>query len=264
MLMRLIATAISIALLVAGCVGGAIRPESDALAGLANVYLVPMESPPLDIPQSYASASGGTGSLVYYLPRYTVGMARAAGMVSGIFVLIDMAAASHARVDYADTIEPSAVWTPSIVLANEARQLLDERDMKSAVSSKIQPIPGIQDRERTITMENWLAPIRAWYNNDSPPRRYAALSKTGSDAVIEIGISNYEIHANKLLLQVHMKLIATSTGQLLGRSRASSFTDLPPIEQLFSNDAKAFKDAIAVAGQPLVASCLKDLGFSSR
>ncbi len=52
-------------------------------------------------------------------------------------------------------------------------------------------------------MENWLAPIRAWYNGDISPFDYREFAEQGIDAVLEIGVLNYElVGGDHLLVQV--------------------------------------------------------------
>ena len=245
-----------------GCVGPQVEPDSETVSNANNIYLVPMEPPPLQIDASYAAT--GPASIVHFLPRYTVGMARTVGVLSGVVVLLELSAASHRQLEYPTLAQPAETWLPSVEFTHEAARLLTATGKTPSISSEIQPIPGVKERGRTVLMENWMAPIRSWYNDESPSKRYAALAVKNVDAVAEVGISNYEIHAGRLLLQVHVKLIDPESGKLLGRARASSFTELPPMDELFAADAKQFKESVSRAGNKLLMTCLQEIGMVSK
>lgn len=249
-------------IMMAGCVSPQLKPDAGAVSRVKSVYLIPMESPPLQIDAVYTAS--GSASLVHFLPRYTIGMARAVGVLSGIAVLLDLSAASYPLSEYPPLVQPAAAWLPTTELARETAQRLAASGRTVAVSAEIQPIPGVLDRGRTVLMENWMAPIRAWYNDELPSRRYTELAAKGIETVAEVGISNYEIFSKKLLLQVHIKLIDTSSGALIGRARASSFTELPSMDELFRNDAKIFREAVLQAGDRLIGTTLDELGLTLK
>jgi hypothetical protein len=244
--------------LAGGCVGPSIQPRQEALKGMTEIVIVPMEAPPLYIGPGYATS--GSASIVHFLPRYTIGMARAVGVLSGIAVLLDLSALSHRQMDYPPLAQPAGDWIPSVELAAEAARLLSATGKVARISPEIQSIPGVGERGMTFSMENWMAPIRSWYNDERPSMRYAPLSAGQVSTVVELGVSNYEIHAGRLLLQVHVKLFDPASGKVIGRARASSFTELPSMDEVFAADAKRLKQSIARAGNELVLSCLQELG----
>jgi hypothetical protein len=252
------------AALLAGCVSGAVRPDAGAVAAVTQPYIVPMETPPLVIDSVYTSS--GSASIVHFLPRYSIGMARTVGVLSGIAVLLELPGMLEEReVTYAEAvksrIEPAETWLPTLVFAHEAAKLLNAPARSPAIVTDLQPIPGIRTRGRTVLMENWLAPVRAWYNDDATAPRYAVEAAQGASSVLEIGISNYSIFSGKLVLQVHVKLIEAGSGRFLGRARSSSFTELEPMDALFAGNAEAFKSRVTRAGGALVADCLRELGL---
>jgi hypothetical protein len=191
-------------------------------------------------------------------------MARTVGVLSGVVVMLELSAASHRELEYPAQVRPTETWIPTVELAHEAARLLTAAGKTASISPEIQPIPGVEARGRTVLMENWMAPIRSWYNDASPSKRYAALAARNIGAVAEVGVSNYEIHAGKLLLQVHLKLIDPGSGKLLGRARASSFTELPQMDELFAADARQFKESVSRAGNRLVMACLQEIGMVSK
>lgn len=249
--------------LLTGCVSPQVRPDATVLASRQDIQLVPMEMPPLMVDASYATS--GSASIVHYLPRYTIGMARTVGVLSGIALLIEWPEMSRRRIEVAPDVQArlqtADQWLLTVELAAQAGRWLAASGRTTRQAADIRAIPGIEVRERTVFMENWMAPIRAWYNNDAPTPGYAALITPGNGLVVEIGISNYEVHAGKLLLQVHVRLIDPATGRLLGRARDSSFTELPPMDAMFADAAKGFKAASLTAGNRLLETCLQELGL---
>lgn len=245
--------------ILAGCVSAPLKPEAGTVSKVNSIYIVPMEPLPLTIGASYAAT--GPTSLVHFLPRYTIGMARAVGVLSGVAVLLELASGSYQQPVYPPVVEPVETWLPTVELAQYAAQRLSASGRRAMVSSAIQPVPGVEYRGRTFLMENWMAPIRAWYNDETPSSRYAAFAVKGVDMIAEVGISNYEIYTGKLLLQVHIKLIDPASGRLLGRARASSFNALPSMDALFADEAKIFRASVSAQGTPLVATSLEELGL---
>lgn len=241
------------------CVGGPLRPDAETVSRARGIHLVPMEAPPLQVDAAYAAS--GPASLVHYLPRYTLGMARSVGILQGVAVLIELSSASHVQAPHPPQVQPLEAWLPAVELTREAARQLAAAGKAATMAAGVQPLPGMQDRGRTSLMENWLAPVRSWYNDETPSTRYAELGARQVDAVVEVGISNYEVHAGGLLLQVHLKLIDPASGRLLARARASSFTPLPPMDEVFASDARELKAAVLRQGKPLITTCLQEIGM---
>lgn len=250
----------------AGCVGPQLVPDQATVSRLHKFHIVAMEAPPLVIPgdsiASRGSSPNSDGSSVAFLPRYTVDMARAVGVLASIAIFVELPALSNAKVDAPPVIKPIETWEPSVALAQVLAEQIRLRGQQADVSEKARVISAIQNRGRTVLMENWLAPVRSWYNDTAPTTRYESLAKLGTDAVVEVGISNYEIFSGNLMLQVHLKLIDPASGRLWGRARAHSLIPVSPIEQLFAANASAFKEAVLRSGKQLVVSGLKELGLS--
>ncbi len=245
----------------AGCVGPQLQPDPERLSRVRNIEFVPMETPPLIINQPYVAgqiarreedinAIKAVSSLLF---QSQLGLLLMLGQLPG-YLLRE----SEARqLGYPAPVE---MWIPTVEFAREAGRLVAAAGKAATVSTEVQPIPGIQDRQRSLLMENWLGPIRDWYNDESPSAKYAALAVKGVDLIAEVGIINYEVgsHGN-LYLQVVVKLIDPRSGQLVGRARAFSSTDFIAIDKAFDNDAKPLKDSVLKVGNPLVLTCLREL-----
>jgi len=243
-----------------------VRPEAKVLSAIKSVYVVPMETPPLTVDAAYVASAPAV--FAYSFPRYSPDMARAAGVLSGVAILFElprMQRPLHYPGALEKQLEPTKQWVVSIELAREAERVLVAAGRSASISPDVQPIPGIEDRSRTALMENWMAPIRDWYNDESPSKGYVGLKSQDIDSVLEIGISNYEIHSGVLALQAHLKLIDARSGKLLGRAREAHVTkELPPMDELFADDARPFKALVLREGNQLVAKCLQELGLVAK
>ena len=110
-------------------------------------------------------------------------------------------------------------------------------------------------------MENWLEPIRDWYNEETSKFDYKALKYEQFDAVLEIGVGNYEVGTGMIALSVMLKLIDPLTGQVLGRARAWEWPRTGT-DGIFENDGQRFKDMISALGSKLITKCLADVGLT--
>ncbi len=187
-------------------------------------------------------------------------------VLSGIFMLVDGAASDAESSDPAiplhDALNRSDAWLPTVELAREtAAQLRAGWGVNVEVVDGYLALPGIENRSRTFLMENWMAPIRAWYNEDESSFDYVQLSNKNTDAVVEVGIANYEMLRGEILIQVMSKLVDPTTNRVLGRSRNSVLEKTPPIKVLFDNEGQNYKEFFARVTRDLIAANLKELGL---
>ena len=205
-----------------------------------------MEPPPLAAPAHFGlSIAGWARSVPMFAP------ASGSQRDDGISSLIQA------------SIEKNDAWLPTRVLAGEIRSQLLARGLRTEVSPTLKRVTGLKDRRITLFMENWLAPLRDWYNRSDPEFDYQKRGLDPSSYVIEVGILNYELTGQHLLLQVMVKLIEPSSGKLIGRARAASRVPLPDYERLFANDGAEYKAIFATTGKELVRQCLFELGLVS-
>jgi len=244
-----------------GCVAPAVALPKERIANFRHAHVVPMEAHPLGVSPGFTSqipiqAAGGSISAV-----------RGIGVFNTIAIFLEMPEASQRSDDASRSLQAildtKTVWAPTVVLANQVSKQLGANGIAANVASEVKPIPGVEDRRATVTMENWMAPIRAHYNDPGPVDDYRVLASDQSLYVLEVSISNYELIDQTLLLQVHLKMINPSDGRVLGRSRAAKGGNLPPLKEAFANEAIRFKEVFAETGRELVSKCLTELGLIS-
>jgi hypothetical protein len=158
--------------------------------------------------------------------------------------------------------QPSEIWTPSVEFAKTAVVTLQH-----AGSREVRMIDGyvklpITDRAITWHMENWLGPIRRLYSSDMSTVDYAAMGSVHADAILEVGVLNYEYASGRLILQVFVRLIDTRTRRVLGRARNISFSKGGPLAPLLQKDADGMKRLILETGDRLLAKCLTEIGLT--
>ena len=245
-----------VGVLLAGCVGAGIAPPKEQVARIKRAQIVAMEAHPLGLPAEFSAGALAAAPVP------------GAGIVSIVGILVEMPAASKRGGEQSQSLqaalEAKKTWVPTVILANEVQAQLAAGGIIATLSPGVKPIPGVEDRSYTVFMENWMAPIRAWYNNTEPVSDYSALSSDQPTYVLEVGILNYEIVGGKLLLQVNIKLIDPSNGGVIGRARAADPPHMPtvdPLDQAFADDGKIFKEVFASEGRKLVKECLAELGL---
>lgn len=245
--------------LLAGCTISRTTPPQEEVRKITAVHIVAMEAPPLGVPLEFRNI----------LPREVMYLASPFLIYNTIAVLIEMPAAQRRGREVSRSIqialETEGAWVPTLALADEVRAQLGARGIVATVAPQIKPIPGIQDRGYTLSMENWLAPIRAWYNDIKPVASYTGFPSGQPLYILELGVANYEIVENNLLVSVMIKMIDPADGRLVGRAYAhvdlARMPRVGPLDHAFGADAKPFKEIVNAEGRILVKECLTQLGF---
>jgi hypothetical protein len=237
-----------------GCVSQQIIPLTSTVPALKKVQIVALEPPPLEIPQQIVLQS----ALIANLPKPTIGAARFVGVVSSILVIVEAtssvnAPASAETVDKSNKIESlirgNEIWIPTRVLADEATNQIAATGRSVVCVPGVQLIPGVTIRDYTLFNENWLRPIRDWYNSDTSSFNYASLGADKSDAVLEVALVNYSVALeNRLLVQVMVKLVDPLTGKTIGRERDWDNPKIGNLDEALSDNGKRFKQVFAQTG----------------
>jgi hypothetical protein len=242
-----------------GCVSPGLAPPPQETRGLERVVVIAMEAPPLKVPLEFrATVSGSVAGLASPLLVYNT-----------IAVLIEAPAASRRAAEASASLQAALdagrAWVPTFVAAGQASAQLAARGLEVTVDPGVRPVPGVARRGGTLSMENWLAPIRAWYNDTRPVPRPEAATPGRRTLVLEVGILNYEIMGDDLLLQVMVKLIDPASGAVIGRARAAvapkAMPHVGPLDAAFAGSADVFKRIVVTQSRMLVHACLVQLGL---
>ena len=255
----------------------AMVPAADAAGGLAEqaresgIVIVPLESPPLtfgpgiDAEQALAANTGA--GLSWAASESVAEAGRALFAISGIVILASLpertrqadkrAASAEAVLNAAD------VWVPTVALAEEAQALLQQAGVSSVRrSDQVRPVPGIEKRERTITMHNWYQPIATWYGMSKTPFSYVAPEVGPGERVLEVALSNFELGPGRVLyVLVSTKLVDPASGKVISKARKMVYPETADAKTLFAGDASAFKRTFAAAGRDALRSNLRSMGL---
>jgi hypothetical protein len=126
--------------------------------------------------------------------------------------------------------------------------------LRLPIADQSQSLDDAQFEERTR--------IIRWYNEDATRVDYSGLGLEGLDAILEVGIVDYQDFGSDVLLQVMVRLVDPVTKQVLGKARnwvGPSLVPLPLFLRSAPPEPREQRDK--VTGQTLVTQCLKDLGL---
>jgi hypothetical protein len=152
---------------------------------------------------------------------------------------------------------------PTVNLAIRAAQQISESGhRKTFVLEGYAKLPDI-DRTRDVPLEDWLAVVRRWFNSDGAMLDGAAITPT-SDAILQVGVLNYEYLDERLLLQVMVKVIDKKSGRVIGRAREHSDVRGGTVAVMMRDQGSPMRDLVDASGSSLLSRCLQDLGLVSR
>jgi len=252
-----------------GCVSSQIKPPVPTSDKSRKIVVVPMEYPPLEVlnPSFKNNTPWNVSATMTWVPNQAIHTAGRVGvMFCGIFMLIDMSEAARRSAKIGGSIDDilysKEAWVPTIIISQEAAEQITKEGKDTVIlDRKIREIPGITKRERTLLGENWMAPIRSWYNQEISPFDYKVYKEGGVDAILEVGMSNYSLLTNQLLMQVMEKIVDPAGGRVLGRTRNYDLTTIADMDKLFDNDGKNFKELFAATANKLMIEDLRYLGL---
>jgi hypothetical protein len=263
---------------ITACVSSAIAPSAEQVATTRRIHVVPIEPPPLILPAQYQTKVDAVGltQVPLALAGGDLSLVRGFGVLNTLLVVVELSRISSRPIGpappvpewhpNASTTEQVKVWVPTVALAREVERQLGDRGVEVSVDRGVRPLPGVAQRGVTALMENWMAPIRSYYNDTKLDSTYASLGSGPTVAVLEVGVMNYEVGpGSHLLVQVFMRLVDPATGRLIGRARAADPVhpvSVDPLEETLANDAAKFKVIFDAATRGLVADALRQLGLA--
>jgi hypothetical protein len=237
--------------------------------GTGAIVIVPLESPPLtfgpgiDAEQALAANTGAT--LSWSASEAVAGAGRTLFAISGIVILANLPERTRQADKRAESAEgvlnAAGAWVPTVVLAEQAQALLLQAGVASVrLSDQVRPVPGIEKRERTITMHNWYQPIASWYGMTRTPFSYTAPEVSPGERVLEVALSNFELGPGRVLyVLVSSKLVDPGSGRVISKARKMVYPETADARTLFSGDASAFKRTFAAAGRDALRSNLRSM-----
>lgn len=260
-------------LVFSGCVASNQRASDRVVRNLQTIAVVAVEAPPIFVHPADETDRQALDAAGMKAPpsaadpwALRLNLPYTPGFIVGAAIDISSYARSSApRAGETLTMtndEPSR-WMPTVYLAIRATQQLRESDHRRAfVVEGYAELPAI-DRTREVPLEDWLAVVRRWYNSDQAMLDPSALTKL-PDAILQVGVLNYEYFDERLMLQVMVKLIDTESGRVLARAREHSTSKGNSVVMMMRDEGSPLRDLVDSSGSSLLARCLQDLGLASR
>lgn len=250
-----------------GCLASEKMGRSDVFSSIRQILIVPVEPPPLTMTPAIFDAWPASSADVSIGNLYPPDAAGALFIISGIAALARLPKYENIRSKALTTLDEwyasDESWVPTRILCQESVPLISSsRSYEIIVRQALYTPPSLKSREVTLTMENWLAPLREWYNQEKPALGPEEYNRKDIDAVLEVGIINYEIiTGNKLSIQVFTKLIDVTSCIVEARDRCYAQIDVGDPYELFKNGGHRFKKIFKEAGGRLLACCFRKIGL---
>jgi|GEM_PF-1900876 len=262
---KLLCCLLTLAILPA-CMATQRRLAPEILFAIRKMVVVPVQPPPLILGPAILEALGNVPIMSAYPPEG----AAALTIISGIAVLTQLSKYEEKRANALKVLEEwytsDKAWIPTRVLAHEAASQISKiLSVEVIVSKELHTLSAGHRKEATLFMENWYAPLRAWYKQDVSTVNIEKYQLQGVDTLLEVGILNYEIFRGCFLMQVLTKMVNVSSGKVVAKAR-SIVENPPPIgspEELFRNQGERFKKIFMIEGRKQLNENLRKLGLSS-
>lgn len=145
-------------------------------------------------------------------------------------------------------------WNPALTLAREAATLIS-----SASPYEV----SVREKPHTLSSSGPGDPrflLQDWYQRNVPALNPDELGDTTNTRVIELGLPEYALMDDQLLLQVLVKIVDPSTGQVTARAANRVMIDIESPEKLFIHGGREFKTVFVAEGRRLLERNLRDLG----
>ena len=241
-----------------GCVSLSIIPDQETFRNVKTIQVVAIEPPPLTITKESMQYVSG------FIPPGGYGPgAGALWVIFGIVMLTnppsEMRNPLPIASEYQNILSTEGTWIPTEELAKHAAETLRNNGMRNVIlKTGYEVLPGVKNRAATVFMENWYAPIRSWYNANSSVINYKYIDNVPS-VYIEVGICNYELLYDNILLQVMVKVIDSNTNIVIGKTRNWELVKIDQVDNLLMEKGRKLKEIIYVSGSRLIDKSLKEL-----
>jgi hypothetical protein len=146
-------------------------------------------------------------------------------------------------------------WNPALTLAQEAATLISSASpFEVSVREEQHTLPSSGRSDSRSLLQDWFRRNTAALNLEE-------LEQMSNTRVLELGLSDYALLDDQLLLQLLVKIVDPSTGQVTARAGNQALIDIGSPEQFFTHGGRKFKTVIVAEGRRLLERNLRDLGL---
>ena len=151
-------------------------------------------------------------------------------------------------------------WVPTLELSKEAAKQLHENLIEAVPGGQVVHLP-LAMNERSADLVKWRGAVERWYGLNTAAADYRKWNIEPVDAVLEIGIGQYKIFEGQTSLQLLIKLIASDTGQVIARTRLSTWSIEASAQALLDDGGTRFKELIREMGIRLMTQGFQKIGL---
>jgi hypothetical protein len=233
-----------------GCAGLQRTPDATVLQSLRTVAVIPLagHAPTSSTSHSFPGSAGigGAALLVGFSPLILAYHAtKVAAIPEGTLTLEREPQSDSGKL--------------TVALARAAAETLQERGARTAylVDGYVRlPMADTATSPADVQFEERMQLWR-WYGEKVARVDYSAMNTEGIDAILEVGVSEFEHRENALILQVQVRLVNPVTKEVLGRASHGAAHAVDPSPKTFRQ-----LDALATdKGRESILKCLKVLGL---
>jgi len=253
-------------LILSGCTAAPVTPSSAKINEMKKILVAAVESPPLEvIPDLIENRYPVYNQFQYQAMPSHLYLEEKIYQHPGGVLIAGMVSKDEAvpAADMQQTLPDSSLpdsWTPTHELAQQAVAQLNGGRIKARLSEQYYRFP-MASKDRNTNLGNWHDAIEQWYGQDVSSVDYRLSDLKQVDALLEVGIGNYRIFNAQTSLQVLVKLIDPKTRQVLGKTRARTFSAEDSPQTLLSQDAEKFKQLVNLMGTQLLTQAFGNLGL---
>lgn len=252
--------------MLSGCVAAPVTPPSAKISEVRSILVAAVESPPLEVVpdlienrypvynQFHYQAMPSHLYLEEKIYRHPGGI-----LIAGMVSKDEAVPAADMQQTLPDASLPDS-WTPTLVLSQQAVAQLNGDRIKARLSKQHFRLP-MASEDRNANLGNWHDAIEQWYGQDISSVDYRPSDLEQVDALLEVGIGTYRIFNAQTSLQVLVKLVDPKTRQVIGRTRAKTFSAEDSPQALLNQDAEKFKQLVTLMGTQLLTQAFGDLGL---
>lgn len=146
-------------------------------------------------------------------------------------------------------------WAPTRTLAIEAATLISSAS-RCEVLVREEPYMLSSSKRNDPHLL-----LQEWYRRNTSAMNPLELAQPAKSRILELGLPDYALLDDQLLLQVLVKMVDPSTGKVMARAGNRASVSIGSPEELFAHGGKRFKSVLAVEGKRLLEQNLRDLGI---
>jgi hypothetical protein len=238
-------------MMLAGCAGSQQKASPELFSRMKRIIIVPVGIPAPAL-TSRASVDGWVFLGSTYPPEAEADLALLSGALS-VFSRDLRNGKTKTSIDPSLAVRQEP-WNPSVTLAKEAATLISS-------SLPYEVFVKEQHTLRVPPQENPRSRLDEWYHQNFSALDMEELKRAGMSAALEVGLAKYELLQDQLLLQILVKIIDASSGEVKARSKTHALVKVDSPEALFIHGGEKFKTVFASEGRRLLAKNLQDIGM---